>query len=99
MEKSKISSIAQGNIFEVEAISFFSSRRKIHARGGNIFIGTIAVDVRGSFEFAVAGSTDGIMGRSSVLIDSRELRGKIRGKNSKKIFQSIDRTTFSSLFL
>lgn len=59
MEKSKMSSITRGNIFEVEAISssVFLRQEKstFHARGGNIFIGTIAVDVRGSFEFAVPG--------------------------------------------
>lgn len=71
------------------SIPFFGKKIHVpHARGGNIFIGTIAVDVRGSFEFAVPGSTDGIMGRSSVLIDSRrpEVRGKSEGNNSKKIF-------------
>lgn len=61
MEKSKMSPITRGNIFEVEAISSSApsflreEKSTFHARGGNIFIGTIAVDVRGSFEFAVPG--------------------------------------------
>lgn len=105
MEKSKMSSITRGNIFEVEAISssvpFFAKKNPCSMPGEEIFLlGRLRLTYEGPSNSRYPGSTDGIMGRSSVLIDSR--RRELREKSEEIIprkYSKIDRTIFPSLSL
>lgn len=103
MEKSKMSPITRGNIFEVEAISssapFFAKKNPRSMPGEEIFLlGRLRLTYEGPSNSRYPGSTDGIMGRSSVLIDSRRRElGEKSGEIIRRKYSKVDRTIFPSL--